>query len=829
MSANLILHWILDTLDEDNTIADETDNHLNGAYAGNPQMVPDEKFGSCLYFDGDGDSITAPDRELLRLQNYTVEGWIKPEEKNGWQGIVGKPGRNYNIWIWMGSEGGYVHHRFHVGSSTNAGAPNTDMGTIVWGQWYHVAITNDGQTASTYINGVLQAQGAMTEDLVVDKKALIVGRKLDDGATNYYKGNMAHLRLYDDALTQDEIRRDMVEDESAASAFVRSHPVDFELYNQDNQHVLFIDDLTDQTLFLELRNSSTQDIKLNDIGQTVTSETYHFELQFRPETLALASLDQIQVATDGWSLDRAQDGTALYLLHQGETTLAAGETIALQLTGMNADGRGGTRGTRVQLVYDNLQYVNENSLLNGSRLQFLDIVNHQGRTNIPLHVGFVGGDTVLSDGISPNTLRLRIANISDSGLSLSTGDATTPSSHIKVSFDVQEEGETREWALTDASTADGVLLRVVTKIDGNWVSDPNWRTPEKSNLGQTVEWTITPSEDTTLEADGYIILELSLVALASIGHANLYINFENIPGYQDEQMVVVVQKSPLLYSNSSVKIDGSLGIGTASPKGKLHVTGDLVLGLDEENKKFIFHPRANRDGDFLQIAPDKEDGNWNWGQGITLRRDGAVGIGTTSPGDYKLNVKNGNTLLGGALTVQNSVSIGTDGSDSYKLNVDGGNTYLGGTLTVEGEISSKRYQFSVDNKYTARDITDTREYIIKFTERLDPFNIYNNNRFEAPTSGYYFFTATVTFLGRMHGEEGYQWVYFGIYRNGDQQDINTQILALTPREFSVPTAQSITAMMNLNQGDFVDVRLELSEKLKERIQYSSFKGYMISK
>lgn len=672
MSANLILHWMLDTLGEDNTISDETNNHLNGTYTGNIQVVPDAKFGSCLYFDGNGDSITVPDKAALRLHNYTAEVWIKPEQTRSNQGVLGKPGRNYNIWL---GATGYIHHRFHTEKDSNAGAPDTAAGSIVLGQWHHVAITNDGQTARTYINGILKAEGAGTGNLVIDNTPLVVGRSLDDSQCDYYKGCMTHLRLYDDVLTLEEIRRDMLQDESAASAFVRSHPIDFELYNEDNHHVLFIDDHPQgQTLSLDILNSSRQNIELNDLGQTATPQAHHFELRFRPETLARANLAKINVAANGWSLDRAPDGTALYLLHQGSITLEAGKRTSLQLTGMNADGRGGTRGTRVELVYKNMHYAGEESLLDGSRLQYLDIVNRQGRRNIPLHVCFVGSDTVLSDGKTPNTLRLRIANVSrDFDLRLSKGDATTPPSRFRVSFDVQAAKETREWALTDVSNVNGASLRVAQTHD---VSS-NWAAPEKQNLGQTVEWTVAPSEDTTLEADEYIILELrDLVALTSIGHANIYINFENIPSYEDEQVVIVVQKSPLLFSNSSV------GIGIANPGsyklnvegGNTRLGGSLHFSANQEilfadngqirsldnNHQILFRRNENkmelREFGDLIFSPGATTGQ-ETGK-MVIRANGNVGIGIEEPGSYKLNVEGGDTRLGGALTVGQTLSIG---------------------------------------------------------------------------------------------------------------------------------------------------------------------------
>ncbi|MBE0673463.1 MAG: tail fiber domain-containing protein [Bacteroidales bacterium] len=94
-----------------------------------------------------------------------------------------------------------------------------------------------------------------------------------------------------------------------------------------------------------------------------------------------------------------------------------------------------------------------------------------------------------------------------------------------------------------------------------------------------------------------------------------------------------------LYRGGNVAVKGGfLGVGTIDPKGTVHATGDLVLGLDQNNKKFVFHSRTNANGDFLNITSDDATGAWAWDKGIILTRTGQVIIGGGTPGTHKLYV-----------------------------------------------------------------------------------------------------------------------------------------------------------------------------------------------
>ncbi|MEG3440322.1 LamG-like jellyroll fold domain-containing protein [Pannus brasiliensis CCIBt3594] len=160
-----------------------------------------------LKFDGVNDAIRVPDHANLQITAYTVEVWIKPKPPSQeWTGIIGKPGRNFNIWL---HNNGFIHHRFHTPSSTGDGIPNTPNGSVRWDEWNHIAITNDGKIARTYINGSLAAEGFVSSGLIVDKTPLYIACNLDSGQSHYFNGSMTEARIWKVARSQAEIQADM--------------------------------------------------------------------------------------------------------------------------------------------------------------------------------------------------------------------------------------------------------------------------------------------------------------------------------------------------------------------------------------------------------------------------------------------------------------------------------------------------------------------------------------------------------------------------------------------------------------------------------------------
>jgi hypothetical protein len=189
-----------------------------------------------LDFDGEDDWIEIADSQSLRIGAYTVEAWIKPYKspddlaaeavadaiaKVGslfsgskkkpakgpeWQCVFGKKGRNYSIFL---NKQGFVHHRFHTPTNTNDGPPNTPNGSIAWNRWNHVAITNDGKTARTYVNGAKLAEGAVQGGLVIDNEKISIAKNADGTNNERFAGEIAEIRLWNRERSAEELSTNM--------------------------------------------------------------------------------------------------------------------------------------------------------------------------------------------------------------------------------------------------------------------------------------------------------------------------------------------------------------------------------------------------------------------------------------------------------------------------------------------------------------------------------------------------------------------------------------------------------------------------------------------
>jgi hypothetical protein len=561
--AQLLLHLPLDAL-PGGQATDTSSSARHGTVAGAPAVVADDTFGSSVRFHGP-DSVSVADvtpRAGGTNPVLSVTGWVL---------LDAYPGRRSWL-LTLGQVGaGSLHWLVEPDGSTQLGVWQGGQvyPTLPLGTWVHVATTYDGTTLRGYLNGRPAGAAAATFDFTSWTFELGKPRLGEAG----YVGRLAGLRVYQRALSEDDLKAVIDDDLSAMAAFRRSHPLSFDLHDPDDQPVLaIVDDPTGQAMALDVTNDASRVIVLNPIDPA--ADKSHLELAFRPGILPADRLAALAVdAPPGWTsrVRTGLDGTVAIALTSTVTrAIQASETIHFGLRNIAADPRGGSRGTRVQLGYDQMSYQDDPAALTGSRLRYLNVVNRRGQRQIPLDLGFIGYNTVLSDARSTSKLRLRIVNVSDTPVPLVPSGQTGPSAFI-VSFDVQlPDRPVDEWALCRPDD----LASIDVAADG-WVAAP------ATEEGQTLTWRLTtptliaiePHDDVHVTLDG-------LIGLPPSGHTTIHVRYENIPGYWDGYLSAVVEKGPLIRQDVQLP-DGStdtwVGVGTADPKAKLQVVGGAIM------------------------------------------------------------------------------------------------------------------------------------------------------------------------------------------------------------------------------------------------------------
>jgi hypothetical protein len=195
------------------TIALDNSGYGNhGNFGGNPQWVAGYD-GDALEFDGTGDFLDCGDNPSLEIPGaVSITAWIKV----GNLGIDQKIGGNQD-----GTNGGFKMGifsnnkvEFEIRSSSNSPTLNRNVngGTeLVENVWYHVAgvYSQEDGYIRTYVNGNLDRQLATTEELGASPGTFYLGCEPFNTGSNNFNGAMDDVRLYNKALTQDEIMETM--------------------------------------------------------------------------------------------------------------------------------------------------------------------------------------------------------------------------------------------------------------------------------------------------------------------------------------------------------------------------------------------------------------------------------------------------------------------------------------------------------------------------------------------------------------------------------------------------------------------------------------------
>ena len=175
--------------------------------------------GLSLKMDGVDDTVTvAADPSLALARQATVELWFKVDSlafaSGDWMPLVYKGDadtpfveRNYSLWL---NKAGYLH--FTSANGRPGRHRRSATGSIVAGQWYHVAgvMNRDTGQMTLYINGVQVAGMVGSGNASIGTSAddtLLIGGTYEAGFTPY-KGLIDEVRIWNVARNASDILHD---------------------------------------------------------------------------------------------------------------------------------------------------------------------------------------------------------------------------------------------------------------------------------------------------------------------------------------------------------------------------------------------------------------------------------------------------------------------------------------------------------------------------------------------------------------------------------------------------------------------------------------------
>ncbi len=178
----------------------------DGTTAGGPTWVTGKTGDYALSLDGTTQSASVPDDDSLDLTTaFTIAGWIKPG-RSLTQDLFKKADMGLTDGYEVGlSTATKVLFRINQDSNGDAYRINSTTSYPTDGiTWMHVVATYSDGTMKLYINGVQEGGDLAAPAPAINGLPFTLGTQAT--APRYYQGAMDDVRLYDRALSTDEIR-----------------------------------------------------------------------------------------------------------------------------------------------------------------------------------------------------------------------------------------------------------------------------------------------------------------------------------------------------------------------------------------------------------------------------------------------------------------------------------------------------------------------------------------------------------------------------------------------------------------------------------------------
>ncbi len=214
---DLAFYYSFDDVTE-TTVPDSSLGKNDGTVVGTPTVQGNGKVGNAMFITDDGDGFTVSDKDefdFAATDSYTLTAWIKADSFGGWRSIVNKNRAEASQYFGLFLNGSSLTYAMGVQTVGGNKAWPALSATITAGEWYHVALVQDGESGKCYLylDGELKASMDAAYGFS-GSTAWEIGGRLSE-SKEYFKGGIDELKLYNLAVSADEIKSEYEAQETA--------------------------------------------------------------------------------------------------------------------------------------------------------------------------------------------------------------------------------------------------------------------------------------------------------------------------------------------------------------------------------------------------------------------------------------------------------------------------------------------------------------------------------------------------------------------------------------------------------------------------------------
>ncbi|HEX8040797.1 MAG TPA: LamG-like jellyroll fold domain-containing protein [Chryseosolibacter sp.] len=200
-ASSLAAYWKMDE-GGGKILSDDSGNGNNATITGLPKWMTGIS-GYALVLNGSNQYASAPDAQTLDItKGITLAAWVRPERKEN-QKIIMKGDQNsadgYELSL---LRNGRVSFAINQHTSTLRVNSNT---TYADKKWIHIAGTFNGTELKIFINGAQSNSITVASPVVIGANGLALYLGRNTNGTNYFKGALDEVRVYNYALSAAEV------------------------------------------------------------------------------------------------------------------------------------------------------------------------------------------------------------------------------------------------------------------------------------------------------------------------------------------------------------------------------------------------------------------------------------------------------------------------------------------------------------------------------------------------------------------------------------------------------------------------------------------------